>query len=538
MLPGDINDVFVDPFSLNDGRNEAAYHGVGERLRSMFMYAVAGRKHFISHASLKALDANTFVIVPAMIEKANKKGTVSQHVQIRLPQGADCATLRAILHPHLPCGANVYEERPNAGRIVLKDSDKVKGPLVLPSFAWPPLRFYTRFSKSENAVAFKLLKQFFIADASQQKLDEFERQARAEGGDSDKVDKRYQALLCNFLAQEVYPEILRGFSIPDNLGSLHIFMHATNWVHLDMETTQLWLDAECLMGNWSKVMEAQCFIVFFYLKLNLPLPEWCSASAPTSRLPPAVMMTQVEIPSINSGSAAGHTTEVIPLCIPHTAWWSLCCNFLSRGWVEIRQVGVPEETLRGVHSDACYLESKMHSGRPLHELGSSTLRTDRILWLREDILAECSALRKLIGILTTLVPMLAQRFQIDIQGQESPMLAEYGANGFFRRHIDGHAQAATAQRVLTAVYYLNKSWSASKGGELRIHHGDGSFTDIMPREDTLVLFLSRSVEHEVRVSQNTRRAVTIWFHGECLEEAYSLQHKFAQKPGLVLPTGL
>lgn len=86
------------------------------------------------------------------------------------------------------------------------------------------------------------------------------------------------------------------------------------------------------------------------------------------------------------------------------------------------------------------------------------------------------------------------------------------------------------ERVITAILYLNSpSWGAQLdsaaeeggsnsadgfGGELRCFHPDspdGAYSDISPCGGTLVIFDSRSVEHEVRPSGGAERfALTSW----------------------------
>ncbi|CAN0101742.1 unnamed protein product, partial [Hapterophycus canaliculatus] len=84
---------------------------------------------------------------------------------------------------------------------------------------------------------------------------------------------------------------------------------------------------------------------------------------------------------------------------------------------------------------------------------------------------------------------------------------------------------------ITALYYLNPSWTPSMGGQLRVHmnagaesgarggccpradESEGRKWDIEPLLDRLVLFRSDLVDHEVLPAFAPRLAVTLWFYG-------------------------
>lgn len=77
----------------------------------------------------------------------------------------------------------------------------------------------------------------------------------------------------------------------------------------------------------------------------------------------------------------------------------------------------------------------------------------------------------------------------------------------------GPAGQRVSDREVTAIVYLNTGWGSAQqhGGYLRIHppHG-GPPTDVAPVAGRLVLFQSRSVEHEVLPAWRTRWAVSAW----------------------------
>jgi hypothetical protein len=117
-------------------------------------------------------------------------------------------------------------------------------------------------------------------------------------------------------------------------------------------------------------------------------------------------------------------------------------------------------------------------------------------------------------------------------------IAVYGpGQDFYKRHFDGGSSRAELHdvglleylrcasyraRSVTCILYLNPGlpeWSQSEdGGCLRIHNnnraeGDTTetFTDIVPRGGRLLIFDSKTVEHEVRPTSRLRSAATIWF---------------------------
>ena len=90
----------------------------------------------------------------------------------------------------------------------------------------------------------------------------------------------------------------------------------------------------------------------------------------------------------------------------------------------------------------------------------------------------------------------------------------------------GSARGDTAARLLTMVTYLNTAWDErTGGGELRLFvpedvaaaegcvpAGMAGLVDVVPRADTVVIFRSDLVLHEVRPANQQRLAATLWLH--------------------------
>lgn len=65
----------------------------------------------------------------------------------------------------------------------------------------------------------------------------------------------------------------------------------------------------------------------------------------------------------------------------------------------------------------------------------------------------------------------------------------------------------------TLLVYLNEPWSMADGGQLRLYHTDGSTTDVDPILDRVVVFLSKTMPHEVLAAHSERWAISVWYHG-------------------------
>jgi Rps23 Pro-64 3,4-dihydroxylase Tpa1-like proline 4-hydroxylase len=106
-------------------------------------------------------------------------------------------------------------------------------------------------------------------------------------------------------------------------------------------------------------------------------------------------------------------------------------------------------------------------------------------------------------------------------------LVAHGDGAFYAPHIDTHMDASDAEtlRILTGVYYFHALPKGFTGGEIRLHsilppEQGGSFIDIEPARDTLLLFPSWA-PHEVRpisspsgAIEHSRFAINCWYRGQ------------------------
>jgi SM-20-related protein len=86
-----------------------------------------------------------------------------------------------------------------------------------------------------------------------------------------------------------------------------------------------------------------------------------------------------------------------------------------------------------------------------------------------------------------------------------------GAGAHYARHRD--AFPGQSNRRATAIWYANAGWEPAHGGVLRLYPEDAAPVDVAPVLDTLVVFLSERLEHEVLPALAPRLALTAWYYG-------------------------
>jgi SM-20-related protein len=102
------------------------------------------------------------------------------------------------------------------------------------------------------------------------------------------------------------------------------------------------------------------------------------------------------------------------------------------------------------------------------------------------------------------------------------LYAYYPTGGFYRRHRDAISGSASTLRQYSLLLYLNKGWTETDGGRLRLHMDSGgdslpeseepNFQDVDPNGGTLVLFESDKFPHEVLDTKAERVAVVGWYN--------------------------
>ena len=147
-----------------------------------------------------------------------------------------------------------------------------------------------------------------------------------------------------------------------------------------------------------------------------------------------------------------------------------------------------------------------HIGRGGGKQQIDSVRGDVISWLDEtDItdLAFLSWMEKLrAGLNETLYLGL---FDYECH------YAIYAAGTGYAKHLD--VLNGKKNRILSSVLYLNEDWQTDDGGELDVYEGTGAsiIATVTPRFGTMILFLSETFPHEVRIARSTRRSIAGWF---------------------------
>jgi len=190
---------------------------------------------------------------------------------------------------------------------------------------------------------------------------------------------------------------------------------------------------------------------------------------------------------------------------------------------EIRSLGeqgyfVRESFLGEVEARAVYAEARarVDAGglKPAgirrgadHTVDTST-RGDSIAWVGEE--SRGTALGRLWEAYAALGEAVSTGAYLGL-GRFDLQLACYpGGGARYARHAD--AFPGQSNRRLTAIYYVNPDWEPAHGGLLRLYPKGGP-VDVAPRLDTLVVFLSERLEHEVLPAHAPRLALTAWFYG-------------------------
>ncbi|RUO23367.1 proline hydroxylase [Aliidiomarina iranensis] len=144
-------------------------------------------------------------------------------------------------------------------------------------------------------------------------------------------------------------------------------------------------------------------------------------------------------------------------------------------------------------------------GREQQHTLNTRVRSDQIRWLHSEVAAEAIYL----NTLNNLRVRLNRRLFMGLFDYECH-LARYQPGAFYKKHLD--AFKGRSNRVLTTVFYLNPEWHAEDGGELVIYGtNDEILETVLPKQNTLVVFLSDTFVHEVKTAYRERFSITGWF---------------------------
>jgi len=132
-------------------------------------------------------------------------------------------------------------------------------------------------------------------------------------------------------------------------------------------------------------------------------------------------------------------------------------------------------------------------------------RRDKISWLDKRSEAEMAFSKFSDG----LRERLNRELYLGLSYYESHF-AIYDKGDFYEKHLDAFKNSKN--RVVTTVYYLNEEWDESDGGELLVYNKhDELITSLLPKGDTLVVFMSEDFPHEVKKTNKKRYSIAGWF---------------------------
>lgn len=161
------------------------------------------------------------------------------------------------------------------------------------------------------------------------------------------------------------------------------------------------------------------------------------------------------------------------------------------------------------HSDADFNEAG--TGRNQDHQLNPFVRRDRIRWIS----GENSAEQEWLSWSAALQHYLNRRLFLGLFSFESHF-AHYGPGDFYKKHLDAfkpNGKERGARREVSLVTYLNPAWQTEDGGELLIYDQSGQqvIEQVLPRQGTVVVFLSTEVPHEVLPAQRDRYSIAGWF---------------------------
>jgi len=161
-----------------------------------------------------------------------------------------------------------------------------------------------------------------------------------------------------------------------------------------------------------------------------------------------------------------------------------------------------------------FRQSKMSHGKEAWT--DNKVRGDSILWLnnRSDYRQHYPFLYNLLCRMDTLRLELNKACDLRSEHTQTHLAVYPGGGSRYFRHLD--ASSSGSKRRLTMLYYMNYEWKPIDGGQLRMylpkadHHV--AIKDVDPIGDRLLLFQSRTVEHEVLPAFSNRFAMSMWLY--------------------------
>ncbi|GGG52423.1 prolyl 4-hydroxylase subunit alpha [Pseudohongiella nitratireducens] len=189
-------------------------------------------------------------------------------------------------------------------------------------------------------------------------------------------------------------------------------------------------------------------------------------------------------------------------------------DLANRSWSVINAALPPDMSLGLLssiqqHNEAEFTEAG--TGRSRDHQINPFVRRDRIRWINGENLTEQAWLEWA----SSLQHYLNRRLFLGLFSFESHY-AHYGSGDFYKKHVDAFRPNGIergARREVSLVTYLNPAWQPEDGGELLIYDASGQevVERVLPRQGTVVVFLSTEVPHEVLPAKRDRYSIAGWF---------------------------
>lgn len=190
--------------------------------------------------------------------------------------------------------------------------------------------------------------------------------------------------------------------------------------------------------------------------------------------------------------------------------WAPVLDGLAQSRYAVVHDALPPALLAALQSElaALYHAGRFYRagiGRGQQAALNAEIRGDAICWLEPDMPAG----QAYLALMDDLRQQLNREFFLGLQEFEAHYAA-YVPGSFYRRHVDRH-QSSDA-RVVSSVFYLNRDWPLAAGGELKLYDAeDRLLLTLPPLANTLVLFMSDDMPHEVLAANRERHSIAGWF---------------------------
>ncbi|MFA0196104.1 2OG-Fe(II) oxygenase [Vibrio artabrorum] len=149
---------------------------------------------------------------------------------------------------------------------------------------------------------------------------------------------------------------------------------------------------------------------------------------------------------------------------------------------------------------------KARIGRNDEVTRESTIRSDKIQWLRRDMGQPASLF---LDKMEQIRLAANQAFFLGLFEYEAHF-AKYEKGDFYQKHLD--CFKGNENRRLTTVFYMNDEWTKDDAGELVVYDlKDNHIATIPPKSGRLFVFLSEQFPHEVLPTNTERFSIAGWF---------------------------